>query len=239
VFFSSVTYAQEPETIREMQENIKQLEKEKTNLEYKWDSFQLWNFTLWDLIDTNLTSKQKSTLETLVIEYSNNLNPESTTEDYQKSELYFKRDFYKSLLPFIAKQRQQDFKTYIVSDVELSQKTKTVNVEIQEIQETKNERVVEIQEKIEDNNKKLRQNIQQKVISSISEKLESFSSTEKFQSLSPAAKTKIFSTVQGRLKAEINRLEALPDTTSIVEEKVNIYKVIISQLQSYIDSWNK
>jgi len=217
-----MTYAQEPETIREMQENIKQLEKEKTNLEYKWDSFQLWNFTLWDLIDTNLTSNQKSTLETLVIEYSDKLGSEpSDSEDYQTLELYLKRDFYKSLLPYIATERQQDFRTYIESDVELSQKTKTVNVEIQEMQDTKNERVVEIQEKIEDNNKKLRQNIQQKVISSISDKLESFSSTEKFKSLSPAAKTKIFSTVQDRLRTEINRLEALPDTTSIVEEKVN------------------
>ncbi len=243
---SAENLEEKPGTIREMQENIKALEKQKSNLEFKWRSFNIWKFSLWDLIDTTLNESEKSTLEKLVIDYSfqqNNISTENLTgsllESTQQEKLYLKRDFYKSLLVYIDGKKQWDFKLYIENDLLLNEKTETVGVEIQRIQETKNERVEEIQTKIENNNKKLRQNIQQKVINSISSKLETFTQNQKFSELSWESKIKVFETVQGRLKVEINKLENLKDGTSIIEEKINIYKVIISQLESYIEVWKK
>jgi hypothetical protein len=65
---------------------------------------------------------------------------------------------------------------YIGTDLSLNQKSKDVNSEISKIQSSKDERVQILQEKIEDNNRVIRKNIEDKITTEVKTKLDVFTS---------------------------------------------------------------
>jgi len=160
-------------TIREIQEKINVLEEEKTKLDFGWKNFGVWNETLWDII-SELTPEEESKLKELIITFEEETNRletkierrvenNSDISEEQNELKQIKKDFYFSLLAFIDTDKLESFKTYISHNIQYTSSKTDVNIEIQKTELQKQQRLDEIQEKIEDNNKKIRENITEKL----------------------------------------------------------------------------
>ncbi len=248
--FSASWNIVEPTTIREMQESIDELEQKKNLLEFKWKNFKIWNSSLWELLKNNLTNIEKSNLLILVEEYdSQNSSWESILKMIIESKwndipqrkvlLLLKKEFYSSLQPFVADGKLEELMDYIGTDLSLNQKSKDVNSEISKIQSSKDERVQILQEKIEDNNRVIRKNIEDKITTEVKTKLDVFTSQWNFSQLSNSAKTDVFERVIKKLEYESIRLTNLQNTTSIIEEKIIVFRVVINLLKQYTESWSQ
>lgn len=237
-------------TIREMQEDIQMLQQEKSLLEFKWKTFQIWNFFLWDLLKENLSILEREQLSFIVESYNReNIqwekilqwlidNKESVT-DQRKDLLLLKRDFYNSLLPFVAEGRKEEFIMYIWSDLSLNEKSKDVDSQIQKIQNSKQERVQQLQIKIEDNNRLIRENIEKRISTEVKEKLDIFVNETDFSRLSNTAKKNVFDRLIKKLEYESIRLTNLRNSTSVIEEKIIVFRVVINLLKEYTINWTE
>lgn len=247
--FSASWVLNQSQTVREMQENIDALEQEKSLLEFKWKNLRVWNSSLWELLRNDLSAEDKSTLLLLVETYnSEKITWEKIlktiienwwTESLQrKSLLLLKKDFYLSLKPYIAEDKVEKLMTYVESDLTLNEKSKDVDSQIVKIKTDKEIRVQAIQEKIEDNNKVLRKNIENKISTQVKDKLDVFVSSWDFSLLPPEAKIAVFDRVITKLEYESIRLTNLENTTSVIEEKILVFRVMINLLKEYTNSWS-
>lgn len=248
-FWDSENIDSEPTTIREMQENIETLEKEKDKLEFKWNSFQIGSDSLWDLIQENITASENLLVEEIVFSYSNkkiNLEKEleiiigskQDTENIQKELLLLKKEFYKSLIPYIEINKLDSFKRYIDLDLTYNEKSKLVSTQIEEKQLKRIERVEEIQDKIEDNNKILRENIEKRITTEVHEKLNNFISEDAFKNLTNDEKRQVFAKVIGKIELKIINMNNITNATSIIEEKIILFEIVLDILKSYTEKWN-
>jgi len=239
-----------PPTLREMQENIKNLKQEKNLLEFKWNNLRLWNTSLWELIDTNLSKPDSDALKLLVENYNDkkvswenmlkNILETNWDELAQRRVLLLlKKDFYTSLKPYIAEDKLENFLSYIAADLSINEKWKDVDSEIVKIQSSQTERVEEIKTKIEDNNKILRESIENKISTQVRDRLDIFTSQWDFSMLSNDAKISVFERVIKKLEYESIRLTNLQNTTSIIEEKIIVFRVMINLLKEYTAAWSE
>jgi len=252
VVFSASWDTDRKPTIREMQEDIQELQQEKSLLEFKWKTFQIWNSSLWDLLRQDLTVSESQSLWLLVETYNtDNILWENKLQellDTQKNEefqslrkqlLILKKDFYTSLIPYVDPKNIDELKIYIDSDISLNEKSKNVSSKIQKIQSSKQERVQELQVKIEDNNKIIRENIEKRISTEVRSRLDVFVNETNFASLPTATKIEIFEKLIRKLEYESIRLMNLQNTTSIIEEKILVFRVVINLLKEYTSSWRE
>lgn len=240
----------EGQTIREMQENIQALEQEKNLLDFKWNNFKIGNSSLWNLIRTDLDTSEQTQLINLVEQYNSEKNIweqnvktiiENQWDDTtQRKELVLlKKDFYSNLIPYVSQENLQELMTYIGTDLSLNQKSKDVDIEILKIKNSKNQRVKILQDKIEDNNKVLRESIENKIATQIKPKLDIFTTQWDFSKLPNQNKIEVFERVITKLEYESIRLTNLRNSTSIVEEKIIVFRVVINLLENYKNSWSE
>ena len=248
VFWASWEIA-EKTTIREMQEDIEILEQEKSLLEFKWNTFKIWNITLWELLRSNLTQSEKLKLTEVVSSYNEvNIFEENILKDIinvnwdeqaQRDKLLLlKTNFYTSLEPFVQEEKLEELNVYAWVDKSFDEQKKNVDSKIQKIKIEKQEKVDHFQTKIEDNNKVIRENIENKIFTEVKEKLDVFVSQEEFLELPNIAKKGIFNKVIKKLEYESIRLTNLQNSTSIIEEKIIIFRVVIDLLKEYTISWD-
>ncbi len=240
----------EPQTVREMQESIDALEQEKTLLEFKWNNFKIGNSSLWELIKKDLSPSEENDLFSLVEEYnSKNIAWEKVlktiidtnwNETSQRRNLVLlKKEFYTSIKPYIAEDKLELLIKYIGTDLSLNEKSKDVDSKIVKIQTTKQQRVQVLQEKIEDNNKILRESIENKIITQVKSKLDTFTTQWDFSKLSNKSKIEVFNRVIMKLEYESIRLTNLENSTSVIEEKIVVFRVMINLLKDYTETWSK
>ena len=60
---------EKPQTLRETQNYIETLEQEKKNLEFKWETFRIWNGSLSDFMKKDLSQKEKNDITQLILNY--------------------------------------------------------------------------------------------------------------------------------------------------------------------------
>lgn len=239
---------QEPRTIREMQESIQALEKEKTRLEFKWNTFQIGNESLWDLIKQDISIEDTQNIEEIVFSYSREnsrlersldlqIGSLQDTNNIENELLELKKNFYKSLIPFIQINKLEDFKRYIDLDLSYNEKSKLVSTQIEKKQLKRIERVEELQVQIELNNKILREKIEQKISIDIKEKIESFILQDSFIDLNNDQKRQVFAKVINKIELEIINMKNKSNATSIIEEKTIIFEIVVEILKSYTQEW--
>ena len=247
---TSAELTEKPQTLKQMQWDIKTLEKEKERLEFKWKTFRIGNDNLWDLIRSDISEAEVNALELLVNIYNsrkNNINltldsaVESwiETESIKKELLLLKQELYKDLLPYIQMEKLSEFKVYVESDLALNEKSKEVATEIEEKQSERDERIEEIKEKIEDNTETLRAQIEEKIIKKLQTRLDEFIAQEKFQELPNESKILLFKRLILKLEVKKQSLSDTLNPTSIIEERIILYDIVQDVLQGYIDNWKE
>ena len=201
------------QTIREIQDSINTLQKEKNHLDFKWDTYRIWNETLWDLIRSELTEEERDILEEIIIEYKDSqdefegkltraLESKEETERIKLEFLSEKRAFYMSLIKYIQINKLEQYKNYVDSDLNYNEKSNEVATQIEKRNIEKEERIEEIQGHIDNNKNILRDRIREKVILRVTQKLDTVTWEEKFKQLSNGWKSYCFSktTNEGSIK---------------------------------------
>lgn len=254
VFWASWEYVEllsapeKPQTIREMSQDLETLKQEKIQLDFKWRTFRIWNEDLGKLIRQTLSEEEKNTLESLIIDYTEdkeNFEEDieiaiESWEDIEKLKrdlILLKQDFYKKLIIYIQIERLQKFKEYVASDLAYREKSNTVSIKIEQKGIARDERVEQIQSKIENNKEILRIQIQDKIISKVEKQLDAFASQEKFLNMENVSKIRIFQSFVDKLELKIQSLETNRYTTSIIEEKIILYEVVKEVFISYMQQW--
>lgn len=246
--FSASWDTAELPTVRQMQENINTLQQEKALLEFKWDSFRVGDSSLRELIKTDLLESEQQALFTIVEEYNTqktlwenilrSIVDNKWDETAKRRELILlKKSFYTDITPFISQQKLESFLNYISTDISLNEKSKDVDSQIWKIQNSKQERVQVIQEKIENNNKILRESIELKITTEVRNKLDEFTTKWEFSQLDNTVKIEIFNRVIKKLEYESIRLINLQNATSVIEEKIVVFRVMINLLKEYTSAW--
>jgi len=235
------------EKIRDMQENEEALIREKDVLEFKWKTFKIWNESLSDLI-IELSDDQTNEVEEIIDTYNEQedklraqlnkmLKYNKDLTGVNQELLDIKQELYTNLLPYIKTDYTQEYKNYIISDIALNEKSKKVDTEIQQISVKKKERIEEIEEKIEDNNKVLRKNIEEKIKQRITYKLDAFTKKEDFIALDNESKILIFERLIDKIDTIKDSYKISENSTSILEEKIFLLEVIEEIFNEYIKSW--
>ncbi len=239
--------SEKPQTLREMQEVNQDLEQEQQNLEFKWVTFRSTS-ALWDFLKKDLSDLEREELEMIVVNYSKKIERlekkiETTQEDTEilqklrKDVLLLKQNFYKNLIVYMQVEKLNDFLRYINLDLSYREKSKDVAIELDRKNIERNERVAEIQEKIKDNTKRLHNQIKLKIMRRVWEKLDSFVSQKKFQSLSNQGRIQIFEKLIEKLSQKKQKLKSTSEATSFLEEKLLIYEIVEKMLFSYLEKW--
>jgi len=242
-----------PASLREIWDNIQELEQEKRLLEYKWKSFIIWWNSLSDYVRDDISDEEKSELEFIVELHIQNtdtfrieleeLVQNWTSEDEISSKktewIQLKKEFYTSLLSYIQDEKIESYKSYIESDLLLNEKSKDVSTEIQIKTVKKQERVEYLQEKINNNKELLRSKIESRVWTMVRERLDTFIERETFRSLSLEDKTLIFQKLITKIDEKISELEFQTDITSVIEEKIILFRVVQDILWEYIDNFEQ
>jgi len=237
-------------TVREMQENIETLEQEKNLLEFKWKNFKIGSSSLWEILDKNLSPQERDNLYDIVELYSSQkssgesilksiINTNGNPTQQRRNLILLKKDFYTSIKSYISPDKLDAFLSYIETDLSLNEKSKDVDSQIQKIQNKKIERVDYYQAKIEDNNKVLRESIENKISTRIRLKLDIFVAQWSFSELSNSSKISIFDNLISKIDTESIRLGQIENSTSIIEEKILLFRVVVDILKEYTTSWEK
>lgn len=237
-------------TLREREENIKNLKQKEKLLQFKWKSYRIGENSLGTLVNQKLSESDKQSIETYVQDFHKteqriNLDMENAlinknerrVQELENDRLSKKIEFYGKLTPYISKEKLLEYKKYIESDMHLNEQSKTVAVKIQEQRTIQNEKIEYYQEKIQDNREKLREQIESKVTKLVYKRLDSFVSNESFSRLDNEVKIKIFDALLQKFDARMQEIESQKFTTTLSEEKIIIYEVIQDILRDYIDTW--
>lgn len=234
-------------TIKEIQDNIEELQKEEKKLQYQWQNFRIGNESISGLLKTNLSEEQQKALELHISSYNNeravleseqkkNIEYGHSLEETQKNIFLLKEEFYKALLPYIQIERLPDYLKYVESDTFLNEKSKIINSDIQITTKLQEDRIEEIQENISDHSKQLRKQIEEKMTLKVQEKLDTLIQEEKFQKLSNAAKIMLFEKFIEKVNERAKGL-SMQNTTSFTEEQQILYTTLENILSGYINKW--
>lgn len=234
-----ILYAENEETIREMQQDSKTLQKEKSILDFKWSTFQIWGETLADFLIELNEQDQKSLSEIIEVFQSENeklernidkkINRGSNIENKYADLIELKKNFYKDLLPFIASDKRDHFLSYINKDVTLNEKSRRVSVEIKKIELAKKNRVEELKEQAVNNYSSIEENIERKAKISI----ENFIHKESFSNLSLNSQFEVFQTIKGKLNSKIDNSYNLPRLQE------DLLKIVVWVVEEYIIVWQE
>lgn len=235
------------ETIKQLRENINELESQKRELKEDWEQFLTENGALQDFLKENIPEEDEERLKEIIDLYNiykARVNQElKETQDEEKSNelkkelLRLKQDLYKKLVYFIKTERLDDFLTYVRWDLEVNKKRKDVSEEISEDTKKLEDKVKVIREKIEENKKALDERIRIVIEEKLDEKITKILSDERFSKLSPEAKKQLFLITLEKLRIKRGDFTSIKDKTSLVHKKIETYNIIEEKLIEVIDQF--
>ena len=228
------------ETIKELKENINELEWEKRQLKDEWQQFLIENGEIQDLLKDDIAEEDESKLKEIIDLYGvykakldNDLEDTENDEQYNeiKQELLkLKQDLYKKLVYFIKVEKLDDFLTYVRWDLSVNEKRKDVSKEISEDKKKLEEKVQVIREKIEENKKVLEERIRIVIEKKLDEKISKILSDERFTRLSEDKKKQMFLITLEKLRIKRLELTSLTEKTSLVDKQIETYNIIEEKL---------
>jgi len=178
------------ETIRELKENISELESKKRQLRDDWQKFLSENGNLQDFLKEDIPEEDEAKLREIIDLYNiyraridtqiEETQDEDKETELKKEVLKLKQDLYKKLVYFIKIEKVEDYLTYIKWDLEVNEKRKDVSQEIDEDKKKLEEKVQVIRDKIEENKKVLDERIREKIEIKLEEKIQKILNDERF-----------------------------------------------------------
>ena len=246
--FASSWDTVKPQTLLEMQEEKEALEKQENVLQFKWNTFKLWNDSLEDIVKIDLNTTQKLELEDIISVYleskeqlegdlNKSIESGRNINEIEEELLTQKHSFYKSLIPYIQISKLEAFKKYVDSDLTYNEKSKNIKNKIDQKDIEQEKRLEELYDDRDDSARDLRKSIEKSITIKVSPKIDQFVKQEKFSDLSWIVKIEIFTNMIRKFEDAISDLENTSNPTRALEERIIGLEVVVDILNTYIDTW--
>ena len=239
----------EDKTIKELKQEVKDIDSEKQETEEKFDELKR-QILEKDLFLKDLDEEQKQKLDELLYRYKENkekLNKrlrvrsrglENTWETI-KELLENEKEIYKNLIPYIRVDKYENYKELIKENLDIINKNS--NLESDSIKKwviIKN-KIKDLKEKIEEHNEIIGQDLKLTINEKIDQKLNNLVSKEKFISLDKESKINLFGKLIENIKTKRDTLEDKENKTNLLEKKIELYKIIIERLEIFKKDFTK
>ena len=236
----SIVETEKVETIKELRENITELESEKKRLKEDWQNFLSENGKIQDFLKEDIPEEDEEKLREIIDLYTiykqrvdselEISDDEEKTEELRQELLRLKQDLYKKLVYFIKIEKLDDFLTYVRWDLSVNEKRKDVDEEIDEDTKKLEEKVQVIRNKIQENKRVLDERIRVVIEKKLDEKISKILSDERFTKLDIEAKKQLFVITLEKLRIRKEALNSMPDKTSLVHKKIETFNIIEQKL---------
>lgn len=250
---NELAFSSENKTIRELKENIDDLNYRNSLLE---NDFKLLNsdYKLKGFLKEDLTKLQFNMVKKVVSKYSleknnienkieENLKHLKDIKELENNFLWIKKDFYIWLMPYIKNSSKNEYLEYIKSDIEILNKQNDLNTNIIVKKEVLNTKISSIEEKIKEHKEYINENIANIANETINKKIENIANNSSFIELNTQSKIKIIeqSIVKIRIKLQnnekwFNNSWSLLFTSDLNNMNENIYIIAINALESFKNS---
>ena len=232
-------------TIKELEEEKKQLISDKKIITNKFNAFILNNWDLRKYFKEDLSDEELQLIDNIIIWYnsrrskSENLLREKAhqledTEIITNDLLRLKKDLYISFLPFIVISKIEEYKLFIKADFTATKKDKDIQSDIYKKEKIVEGKKIIIQEKIEASEQALEEKKNKVIEGKIKQKLTVYSESDKFTALSTVQKKFVFTAV---LKKIITRRESLELSDNIhKDKKIKLYLLVENSISNFINN---
>jgi hypothetical protein len=246
--FASSLETKKPQTLLEMHAEKQELEKQEDVLQFKWNTFRLWNDTLEDIVKLNLTNLEKQNLEEIITTYlksekklenklNNSIKSGKEIENIKLRLRDWKHSFYKELIPYIQIIKLEAFKNYVNSDLNYNEKSKDIQSKIEQKDVEQENRLEELYYNRDDSARDLRKNIEASITLKVTPKIDAFVAKKWFLELSNDLKIEVFLNIVNKFEFAIEELENTQNPTRALEERIIWLEVVVDILDTYIGSW--
>lgn len=248
--YYSVAYESATEswkTIKELQENIKNLTVEKFSFKSKWESFRQENGKINDFIISPISEIDAKEIELLISNYyawlelieksiEEKAKVLENTDTLKQELLNNKIDLFKKLVPYIKKDKLTDYLSYIKGNIEIEKNEKNLTDEIFRHQWIIDIKLNTIKEKIEENRKVLEVKIEESVAIKVEEKISKILENEKFKLLDTESQVRVFEMTLKKISEKKDILRKIESKTTIIDKKIEIYTIVENKLNEVIES---
>lgn len=249
-YANDLVFDDESKTIRELKENIEELDKNKDELIIKSKDFSP-DSLLKSYFRDDLNSKDLTNLKVIIDDYNkdrrrlelelNKLSKElKTTTNIKIKLLEEKKDLYKRLTPFIKVDNYKDYLKYIKADTSLYSEKKEIDSDIIRKQEIINNKVEVLEERIKRHKSYLEDNLRMLVEKKLEEKISQLSENPWFASLTTENKIKVLNKTILKIQWRIDTIKEINTITeswiyswSSNEKKIEIYNITLEKLREF------
>ena len=231
-------------TIKELKENIDNLNNKKNDLNTKIELLKNSKWELKNFFRENLNEKEVDEIKEIVglyKIYQGRLNKKlvekaresGETIEERKRLLETKKELYKKLIPYIKKEKLNNYVEFIRWDFEILKEKKFVSANIKRKEGLIENKVSFIKEKVKKHKKYLNQNLKSIIEKKTDEKIENLRNNDKFRILDKKTKLRIIQKTIIKVKTKIKKIENEFIKTSGIPKKTWIYELILDKLNIF------
>ena len=253
-FANDLDFIDEWKTIRELKENIENLDKNKIDLDLKIDSFAT-ELYLIDYLKENLTYADFENLKNIISDYNKDryrlekiFNDKSINlKDTKKTKiklLEVKKELYKNMTPYIKQENYSDYLEYIKSDTSLYSEQKELDSDILRKQEILNNKVETLEKRIVRHKEYIENNLILLVEKKIEEKIFNLNENKDFLALNNDNKINILNKTILKIESRITELKEIEYIDSVNlylissnEKKIEIYNIALEKLEVFMKEY--
>lgn len=233
-------WAEKIETLKNLKNQVEQIDNSKLKQEEKLKKLKK-ELIIQKFFKEDLTDSQKEQLKIIVLEYKENkekleshLKKLYSTNKVKtiKKLLENEKEIYKKLLPYINKQKYEEYKEFIKEDIRIVNEKLFLEVKKTETQKKIEEKLKIIKTKIKKHRKFIDKKIEEIINKKIEEKLINFTQKEAFQKLTNNQKKEVFKKLENKFK---ERLKRLKENNNINQKQIEIYEIIIDKIWEFKD----
>lgn len=249
LFLSSLAFAEwdfndEWKTIRELKENLVELDKEKDNIIDDINNIISID-QLKDFFVLNLTINNYSELESIVEKYNENrillekkfywiAKNLKSTDELKNQLIENKKDLYKKLVPYIRLDKKDEYLGYVKSDTLYYNEKKEIDASIIRNQELITNKVSSLEEKIKRHNTFLEERFSNLVEVRLNQKILQISQNQNFIELGSEAKIRVLEKTIYKIKDKISNFDENEQLSLwLTDQKIQIYKIAIKKLEDF------
>ena len=231
-------------TIKELKENIEDLNKNKIELTKETEKLNK-NDKLKSFFKNNLNKEEIKQITLIINDYKKNKlinynkllikakNLENI-EDEKNILLSLKKELYKKLIPYIENNEIENYLEYIKWDAKLLKEKKDITWKIIINKELLNQKVNKIEEQIKKNKEIINNNFTLLVEKKINKKIYELENRDDFKSINNKSKIKIIYNKIIKIKLKISDLEKNRNLNKILLKKLEIYKLLLLKFEEYM-----
>ena len=231
-------------TIKELKENIEDLNKNKIELTKETEKLNK-NDKLKSFFKNNLNKKKIKQITLIINDYKKskfiNYNKLlikaknlENIEDEKNILLSLKKELYKKLIPYIENNEIENYLEYIKWDAKLLKEKKDITWKIIINKELLNQKVNKIEEQIKKNKEIINNNFTLLVEKKINKKIYELENRDDFKSINNKSKKKIIDNTIIKIKLKISDLEKNRNLNKILLKKLEIYKLLLLKFEEYM-----